>query len=470
MVVVGVLLMLSAPAAADPAPADLGHAGRWITDDRGRVVILHGFNVVPKSAPYTAESIGFGDDDAAFLASEGFNTVRLGVSYAGVMPVPGQIDESYLEEVGATVDMLGAHGIFVLLDLHQDMFNERYRGHGFPDWSVIDDDLPREPDFGFPVNYFLMPALQRAFENFWANRAGPGDVGIQDRFAGAWRGVAERMRGKSNLLGYDLLNEPWPGSVWTSCLGRACAFDSGALTEFGRHVTAAIREVDPHSLVWYEPNQLFNIGAPTGHGGIADPRAGFTYHSYCGESSCDRKVSANAAAQSDRTGDALVMSEFGSTDDVQVLRRVSREADRAMVSWQNWTYYNAQSLGRPVIPRDKSIVIDPLLPPTPDNVRQNKLNALARPYPRLIAGTPESFGFDYDTDTFELVYSTDPPGAKRLPPGIKTEVFVPHRQYPDGYRVEVDGAEVVGSSDPAIVRLLARPGVERVTVRIVPAG
>jgi endoglycosylceramidase len=180
-------------------------------------------------------------------------------------------------------------------------------------------------------------------------------------------------------------------------------------------------------------------------------------------------VSANAAAQSEKTGDALLMSEFGATDDPQALRRVAHEADRTMTSWQNWTYYNAQSRGRPVIPRTKSIVIDPLLPPTPDNVNQNKLNALARPYPRLIAGTPESFGFDYGTDTFELSYSTSSPGPDPLPRGMKTEVFVPSRHYPNGYEVHAEGAKVVGSSDPAIVRLLAKQGVERVTVRIVPA-
>ena len=52
----------------------------------------------------------------------------------------------------------------------------------------------------------------------------------------------------------------------------------------------------------------------------------------------------------------------------------------------------------------------------------------------------------------------------------KTEVFVPSRQYPHGYEVQADGANVVGSPDPGIVRLLAHEGAERVTVRIVPAG
>ena len=58
-----------------------GHRGRWLVDAYGRVVILHGVNMVVKLPPYDPAVLGFGDDDAAFLASEGFNTVRLGIIY-----------------------------------------------------------------------------------------------------------------------------------------------------------------------------------------------------------------------------------------------------------------------------------------------------------------------------------------------------------------------------------------------------
>jgi len=41
------------PAAQSAAasPQRLGHAGRWLTDDKGRAVILHGFNMVNKFPP-----------------------------------------------------------------------------------------------------------------------------------------------------------------------------------------------------------------------------------------------------------------------------------------------------------------------------------------------------------------------------------------------------------------------------------
>src|SRR5262245_39356309 len=71
------LLCTAAAASADPS-TPLGQHGRWVTDADGRVVILHGVNMVYKRKPYEPERSGFGADDAEFLARNGFNTVRLG--------------------------------------------------------------------------------------------------------------------------------------------------------------------------------------------------------------------------------------------------------------------------------------------------------------------------------------------------------------------------------------------------------
>ncbi|HYY23139.1 MAG TPA: hypothetical protein VE780_14800, partial [Thermoleophilaceae bacterium] len=81
-----------------------------------------------------------------------------------------------------------------------------------------------------------MPALIRAFDRFWANSPGPGGVGLQDRLAAAWRHVAARFSSERRLVGYDLLNEPWPGSAWPTCAHPlGCPpFDRGPLTMFYR--------------------------------------------------------------------------------------------------------------------------------------------------------------------------------------------------------------------------------------------
>ena len=48
---------------------------------------------------------------------------------------------------------------------------------------MLDDGVPAEPLTGFPASYITSPGLNRAFDNFWANEAGPGGVGLQDRYA-----------------------------------------------------------------------------------------------------------------------------------------------------------------------------------------------------------------------------------------------------------------------------------------------
>src|SRR5689334_13720037 len=67
----------------------LSHDGRWLTDGDGRVVLVHGVNLVskwPAEDPQTPAEVGFDADDAAFLHDQGFNVVRLGVVFGAVMP------------------------------------------------------------------------------------------------------------------------------------------------------------------------------------------------------------------------------------------------------------------------------------------------------------------------------------------------------------------------------------------------
>jgi endoglycosylceramidase len=181
----------------------LSHTGRWITDAAGRVVIVHGTNMVYKLPPYYPSAAGFGADDAAFLRRIGFNAVRVGVIWKAVEPRPGVFDDAYLGQIAATVRTLARHGVLSLLEFHQDMYNERFQGEGAPDWAVQDGGLPN-PKLGFPGNYLGNPALEHALDQFFGNAAGPGRRGLQGWFASAWAHVAGRFRGS--------------GSVWdTSC-------------------------------------------------------------------------------------------------------------------------------------------------------------------------------------------------------------------------------------------------------------
>jgi endoglycosylceramidase len=353
------LLMPTGTAHADPTPP-LSQEGRFIFDAQGRVVLTQGVNMVYKVPPYYPAAAGFGRDDAEFLARQGLNTVRLGVIYKGVEPTPGVYDEAYLDQIATTVRELSQAGIFVLLDFHQDLYNERFQGEGWPDWAVYDDGLPAEPKLGFPGNYIGMPALIRAFDNFWANVNGPGDVGLQERYAAAWRHVAVRFKDERYVMGYDLMNEPWPGSPWTTCANNVgCpVFDTMTLQAFNERVTAAIREVDTRNIVWYEPNVLYNNGPQT-HLADVPGEAGMSFHVYCLEEgtspdtdpveneaeagSCALREElpfTNAVDHSAKTGNALLNTEFGASDDLGEIGRIIDNAERFLIGWQYWHYCN----------------------------------------------------------------------------------------------------------------------------------
>ena len=464
-------------------PAEpLGHAGRWVTDAKGRVVILHGVNMVYKREPFAPDAAGFSADDADFLAAHGFNTVRVGVIYKALEPQPGAYDNAYRERIFRTARMLARRGIFPQIDFHQDLYNERFQGEGFPDWAVQDDGLPAEPKMGFPNNYLFMPALWRAYDHFWANDPGPGGIGLQDRYAAAWRHVAKRFHAKPWLLGYDLFNEPWPGTQWPTCANPAgCpVFDGGPLTEFSKRVLSRIREVNRRKLVWYEPNVIFNSGADTHHGDTGDARAGMSFHIYClpeafsipglPPESCDvleRLVLTNAEEQAARTDDALLVSEFGATDNLETIGRIVDASDDSMLSWQYW-HYCACDDPTTSGPGVQALVIDANEPPSGDNVKEAKLRVLSRPYPQIVAGTPTGFGFDPDSREFSLSYSTERAGGGGFASRYGTVVFVPRGHYPDGYQVDVEGATVTSAPNAKLLRLVAHRGATEVKLTINP--
>ena len=475
-----VIALIAAPAVARSSEhPSIGHRGRWLTDARGRVVILHGVNMVMKVPPYQPSAMGFGDDDAALLAREGFNTVRLGLIMKGLEPKPGVFDDAYLNAYLATVRTLGAHGIKVLVDFHQDMFNERFNGEGLPDWMVQDDGLPAQPNQGFPVNYFAMPALWRAFDHFWANDRDARGVGLQDEFALAWRHVASVMRNEPSVMGYDLFNEPWPGSQYPTCLNPyGCLLFDSTITAFFKRVIAQVRAVDPTTMVFYEPSPISSGGPDMHLGDTGDAHAGLSFHNYClgatiglppnllGSLSCplgeDRTFN-DAEVQAARNGDTLILSEFGATDDLPTIARDLDAADRRMDSWQYWTYAG----GDPCCPRPaEGIILDPSKPPTPSNLKQGKLDTLSRPYPRAIAGIPLSWSFQSAAanQAFTFVYQADP--NVRAP----TEIFIPiARHYPGGYVLHVTGPAVVTSAPGVAIVTLRNTGAGVVTVQVARA-
>ncbi len=436
-----------------PRP-ELGHSGRWFTDRWGRVINLRGVNFVQKFPPISPAAAGFGADDARFLHDEGFNVVRLGVVFGAVMPEPGVIDQGYVDSIAETVRVLAKEQIFTQLDFHQDGFGPLVHGNGFPEWATLTDGLPNPPD-PFPTYYFTNPALKRAFDNFWANTPGPDGIPLQAHYASALRAIATAVASEPYVLGYDLMNEPWPGTEWSSCVTGCPDLEAALIVPFAQRMTTAIRSVDRDHFVFTEPFVLFNFGsADTSLSGIGAPLSGLSFHAYAISPDAEAAPMDRAIAAGAR-GDALLATEFGATSDTATLRRLTDAFDRRLLPWIFWAY-------------DENLVRDLNVVPTGDNVRATAADALVRPNPMAVNGTPTSASFDPETGTYDFTYVTTRPDASPADPKYRTSLVLPRRVYPDGYTATVNGASVRTCSSTLVLRNL--PTVASVSVHITRGG
>jgi endoglycosylceramidase len=485
--VVAVLISLSAvscsssnasPQAQATAPSlvgPVGHVGQWLTDPWGRVIITHGFNLLWKSHPYYPPD--FSTQDAQFLVQEGFNGARIGFLWAGAEPQPGHYDTTYIDHIAKMNATLGSYGIRTLVDFHQDDYSAKYGGDGAPNWASIDSNCP------LPIE--TCTKMLQAFQNLWDNIP-VGGVGLTQQFEGAWTRAAAALRGAPNVLGYDLFNEPYGGSTTGCALFSPCpSFEQGQLAQFYRNLIATIRRQDQTHLVFYEPvPQLLanptSLPAPLSN----DPKLGFTFHYYardCGaipqpttpagsvsqDLRCTPEESNgldNGIAYATRAGAPPFLGEFGdSTNDTDNANMVDVAGAR-FLSWTYWEYYTTTaSLSPGLLTNDSK-------PGSEANTSQGRLNDLVVPYPEAIAGTPGTYSFDRAQSVMHFSYSTRPIAPHLLCPGAVTEVFVPRRVYPHGYRVKVTGARVVSPPTWPWIELATLSGSRSVTVTVSPAS
>lgn len=453
----------------------LATSGTWVTNGAGQVVLLHGLNEVYKIAPYTPAASGFGDDDAAFLAANGFNVVRLGIIWGAIEPEPGVFDSDYLDSIEQTVQTLAAHGIHTVLDMHQDNYSEAFQGEGAPDWATQDGGLPN-PSNGFPGNYFTNPAQWNAWDMFWDNASAPDGLGLSDHFALTWQQVASRFSGNTDIIGYEIINEPWPGSQWLRAALGNDFFGRQQLTPLYNQVIAAIRSADPTTTVYIEPPNPGVSEIPmvlslhVSLGPVDDPDTVLSYHGYCGGLTpicgfiADRMGTA-AKRYAARHDMPAMLTEFGATDDLTILAREMSGAQDRLLGWIEWAYSGVGDVtGSPDI---EWLVRDPGKAPVGDNVDAAKLALLAQPYPQLVSGIPQSWSF---TDgTMRLRYSTrKADGTGDFAPGSQTVISVPEIAFPAGYSVAVTGGHVVSVPGAPVLLVASDAGAK--TVEVVVTG
>jgi endoglycosylceramidase len=460
----------------------LRNKGRWIVDDDGLVVIVHGVNMINKIPPeYSPKAAGFMEEDARLLAANGLNVVRVGVIYSAVEPEPRVYDDAYLASIRETVEMLAGYGIMSLIDFHQDGWGPEFSCEGFPKWATMTNGnvFPGGP---FP-GLLNDRAVKAAFDNLWSNTPpGPDLIGLQDLFAAAWAHAVQQLKDAPGIIGWEILNEPWPASL-IEHVDEA----HQALRAFTQKVVQAIRTQDQDHMIWYEPWVLFDWGIPTGIGKIEDtidpPRIGFAFHNYIPypQAIPIREVYDlgwnNAIDHSNATGAALLATEFGadiSTADAPAAAAIQAQMnsiDGKMLPAIYWAYWNrtpyeiVNPITKHVIPVPPMGIVDDLhIPRVTPNLNDASLLALTRPYPMFIAGTPQSWNFDPETRVFNLSYAPDLTLGSNV-----TEIFVPDLQYPNGFNVSISPAgSVETSTGPQALLVTALQSPESVSVSISP--
>ncbi len=187
----------------------------FFLDEKGRVRLFSGYNIDDKLLDQTEFRYNLDDEFFKKFKANGFDIIRLAVTWQNLEPTMGKYNESYLKSIDKIFDLAEKYGVYILLDMHQDLysgFDGKSVGDGAPSWAAITDGAkPKKPLFVWAEGYFWDKAVHKSFDHFWDNSPIAGK-GVQDRFCDLWQMLADRYGDKAALLGYDLLNEPFPGS------------------------------------------------------------------------------------------------------------------------------------------------------------------------------------------------------------------------------------------------------------------
>lgn len=193
---------------------------RFVNED-GAHVILNGVNLVCKE-----KAKGYVDpcDESLFkwFHEQGFNVIRLGLIWDGVEPEPGVYDNEYLSKIKQQMTWAEKNDIYVFLDMHQDLYSSLY-ADGAPEWATFTDDLPHVVGQIWSDAYLESPALNRAMDYFWDNAPAADGIGLQDHYAAMWKHAAAYFSDCTNIIGYDMMNEPYPGSSGQEVFGTIIA-------------------------------------------------------------------------------------------------------------------------------------------------------------------------------------------------------------------------------------------------------
>lgn len=190
--------------------------GKRFIDEYGRHRIFNGVNFDDKCGDRICNihNKDLMDITLRKISENGWNIIRLGIPWAAIEPKPNEYNEEYIGKVITFLDLCEKYGIYVFIDMHQDLFSGAVDqwGDGAPEWACLRKRKKiRRSKLVWATGYFWDKGVHQCFDNFWADAEVNG-IGLQTYFINMWCHLAEKVKDHPALLGFDLFNEPYPGS------------------------------------------------------------------------------------------------------------------------------------------------------------------------------------------------------------------------------------------------------------------
>jgi endoglycosylceramidase len=394
----------------------------------------------------------------------GLNFIRLGVMWAGWEPTEGTVNATYVSAVRTLLDAAADAGIAVLIDLHQDVISRATCGEGVPDWAVtkvashlgLDNltstfPLPVAPPFSTsPPPYG--DCEKTLFTDFYQSYASNVIFGelysgiLRPAFLRHWESVAAEFGSHGAVLGFELINEPWSGNVFSNpAFANGRYGDEHALGPLYRDVTAAVRPAAPKMPIFFEKSWADEL-LPAGFNVTVWPgdeeNVVFSYHNYCLTASyvpknkvalCEEVeglLLAEGMADAARLRAAPFLSEFGACNssggNLAVLASLM---DGARAGWQSRAYWQYKAYRDPTTTVGAS---ESFFHADNMSLVDDKVSILAQPYVEALdAPTFAGALFDWDasSSTFSLSYTAHGLGDTIVSLGYASFFFGPTRPH-----------------------------------------
>lgn len=435
--------------------------GLFIADEYGRQLILHGLNTSssaksdPERMPWVTEV-----DVEREATQFGFNFVRYLIFWDFIEPEQGQLNTQYLDEVQKRVEWYTSRGMYVMLDMHQDLYALRLGGDGAPEWAIRPDGASLDTDIDGP--WWLKnisPAVINSWKNFWEYSK---HKDLQDHYINMWKFVAERFKSNPRVIGYDLMNEPWAGDLVKAFVTGA--FERDQLTAFYNRIIPELRKVETQKYIFFEPTPApVTFGVPSHLKKINDaiPNNKLVYAPHLYPYNTHEGGPYNASDKKNvkdwhrerkkevafHGGVPLLCGEFGlspSCVDYDVyLKEVGQIFDENLWHWAYWSNDNGG-----------------WSPIHHDGTETNILQHLVRAYPKATAGRIRSFSYEPDEKIFTMSFVSNP----KL--GQPTEIFIPKRHFESGFDIIVETTAANNYEYDEIKQVLALTVHQRAEVKV----